>query len=188
MLVASWPAVTAPFIVSSESVPCAHQGAHAGDTNVGTQAWVDTRTCRHAEGQHPAGSQEAGERPLGSRLCPQHPGAALPGAATSSEAQRCPRTGPGRRGHRGRGDVGQRVHSLSLSLCLDPEPGGPWGLTPHTSRTSLTQRLARGLHMLVQRAFGTGKLGGHVISGKSLDHWDPQSPPWQNGRDHRPET
>ena len=96
--------------------------------------------------QRPAWRQEAGERPLGSRLCPQDPGAALLGAATSSEAQQCPQSG--HRGHRGQGDVGQRVRSLSLLLCLDPEPGSSWSLIPtppHTSRTSLTQRLARGL-------------------------------------------
>lgn len=180
-------AVTTPLIFPSESVPCAHQGAHAGDTNMGTQACVDTRTCRHAGGSTQPGARKQGRGPWGPASAPSTLGLPCP----ERPRPRCPWTGPGRRGHRGRGDVGQRVHSLSLPLCLDPEPGGPWGLTPtpsHTSCTSLTQRLARGLHVLVQRAFGTGKLGGHVISGKSLDYWDPQSPPWQNGRDHRPET
>ena len=49
-------------------------------------------------------------------------------------------------------------------------------MSPHTPRTPLTQHLARGSHVLVQVAFGIGRLGGRVISGESLECRDPRLP------------
>lgn len=173
VLLCWWPAgplCPLPFVFPPE--PVSHR--QHGHRHVDTCVHGHTHKRRHTWAAAP--SREAGSRgeSLRSRLCPQHPGAALSGAATSSEARRHPRTGLG---HRGQGDVGWCVRSLPLLLCLDPEPGGP--RESHTYLPShiphpADPHLARGSHVLGQMAFGIGRLGGHVISGKSLERRDPR--------------
>lgn len=83
--------------------------------------------------------------------------------------------------------MGRRMGSLFL--CLDPGASGSRSYIHLPSHTlmpaSPTQRLASGSHVLVQMACGIRKPGGSVVSGKSLGHWDPQSPPRQAGKDRR---
>lgn len=71
-------AMTTPLIFPSESVPCAHQGAHAGATNMGTQACVDTRTCRHAGGSTQPGARKQGRGPWGPASAPSTLGLPCP--------------------------------------------------------------------------------------------------------------
>lgn len=118
------------------------------------------------------GGRKQGRGPVVLSL-PPAPWGRLVGAATSSETLRHPRTGLG---HRRQGGVGRVcAHCLSFSAWIR-SPAAPGSLIPtfpHTSRTPLTQHLARGSHVLGQMAFGIGRLGGHVISGKSLERRDP---------------
>lgn len=108
-----------------------------------SQTWGHMRPWTHRQAHVGAApSLEAGRVPS----LPPAPWGCL---ARGSHVQRGPAMSTDRsQRSQSQGDVGQRVRSPSLLLCLDPEPVGSWSLIPtppHTSRTSLTQRLARGL-------------------------------------------
>ena len=113
-------------------------------TNVGTHARMDTQAGTRGRSAQPGGRKQG--RGPGVPSLPPAPWGRL---ARGGHVQRGPAMSTDRsQRSRSQGDVGQCVRSLSLLLCLDPEPSGSWSripTPPHTSRTSLTQRLARGL-------------------------------------------